>query len=139
MKKLLIGIAVTGTCLLGTAASNAHHSFAAQFDREQTVTFTGTVTAVEWTNPHARFYVEGTDPDMEGSAAVNWNIELVSANVLMRQGWRHDTLSVGDVVTVSATRARKDPHVVNGSRVVRGESMEDGDPLFQRQADQENQ
>jgi hypothetical protein len=72
---------------------------------------------------------------MESSEAVHWNIELVSANVLMRQGWRHDTLKEGDVVTVTATRARKDPHVVNGSTVVR----DNGDPLFQRRADQVNQ
>jgi hypothetical protein len=135
MKLLAIGTVVVAASMIFAASSNAHHSFAAQFDRDQRVEFSGKVTKVEWTNPHARFYVDGTDPDMESGEMVHWNIELVSANVLMRQGWRHDTLKEGDVVTVTATRARKDPHVVNGSTVIR----DNGDPLFQRRADQVNQ
>jgi hypothetical protein len=71
---------------------------------------------------------------MDGDTPVDWNIEMVSANVLMRQGWRHDTLKVGDVVTVTATRARLDPHVVNASTVIRN-----GQELFRRRADQLNQ
>jgi hypothetical protein len=134
MKHFLISLTIAAASIAGVSTSSAHHSFAAQFDREKTVEFTGTVTKVEWTNPHARFYVEGPDPEMESDEAVQWNIELVSANVLMRQGWRHDTLSVGDIVTVSATRARKDPHVVNGSSVVR----DSGEELFRRRADQVN-
>jgi hypothetical protein len=131
---LTISIAAAA-CLLGGVAANAHHSFAAQFDRELRVRFTGTVTKVEWTNPHSRFYVDAPDPDMDGDSAVGWNIEMVSANVLMRQGWRHDTLKIGDVVTVSATRARKDPHVVNASTVDR----DTGEALFRRTQDQLNQ
>ena len=134
MRSFLSLIAGLGCCLGGALVANAHHSFAAQFDRNDTVEFTGTVTDVEWTNPHARFYVEGPDPAMNEDAPVQWNIELVSANVLMRQGWRHDTLKIGDVVTVNATRARKDPHVVNGSSVVR----DSGEELFRRRADQVN-
>lgn len=115
----LVFLAVAGAlCAAGIRSTEAHHSFAAQYDREQTVEFTGVVTDVEWTNPHARFYVDGVDPGMDGGEIVHWNIELVSANVLMRQGWRHDSLKIGDTVTVSATRARKDPHVVNASSVV---------------------
>jgi len=131
-------LAISATAVAGlviASSSGAHHSFAAQFDRDQRVEFSGTVTEVEWTNPHARFYVDGADPDMASDEAVHWNIELVSANVLMRQGWRHDTLKVGDVVTVTATRARKDPHVVNGSTVHR----DNGEQLFARRPDQVNQ
>jgi chitodextrinase len=135
MKITNFGMAAIAAGMTIAASSSAHHSFAAQFDRDQRVEFTGTVTKVEWTNPHARFYVDGTDPDMESGEVVHWNIELVSANVLMRQGWRHDTLEVGDVVTVTATRARKDPHVVNGSTVLR----DTGEQLFRRTPDQVNQ
>jgi Family of unknown function (DUF6152) len=135
MRSLSIVLTSAAMCLLGAVAAQAHHSFAAEFDREQQVEFTGTVTKVEWSNPHARFYVSGPDPDMDDATPVDWNIELVSANVLMRQGWRHDTLSVGDVVTVSATRARKDPHVVNGGRVAR----DSGELLFRRDPSQVNQ
>jgi hypothetical protein len=134
MKSLISLLAATAFGILGAMAANAHHSFAAQFDRDQTVEFTGTVTRVEWTNPHSRFYVDGPDPALSDDAAVHWNIEMVSANVLMRQGWRHDTLEIGDVVTVSATRARKDPHVVNARSVVR----DSGEELFRRRADQLN-
>jgi hypothetical protein len=135
MRPLATVFAAATVCLLGSVAANAHHSFAAQFDREQRVEFTGTVTKVEWTNPHSRFYVDATDPEMDDDSPVSWNIEMVSANVLMRQGWRHDTLQVGDVVTVSATRARKDPHVVNASTVDR----DDGEALFRRTEEQVNQ
>jgi ABC-type glycerol-3-phosphate transport system substrate-binding protein len=135
MRSLVTLLSAAALALLGAVAANAHHSFAAQFDRTQQVTFTGTVTKVEWTNPHSRFYVTGPDPDMDDETPVDWNIEMVSANVLMRQGWRHDTLQVGDVVTVEATRARKDPHVVNSSSVVR----DSGEELFRRRPDQVNQ
>jgi hypothetical protein len=114
--------------LAGAGAAYAHHSFAAEFDRDQNVEFTGTVTQVDWTNPHARFYVRGPDPDMDDDTPVDWNIELASANVLMRQGWQRNSLKVGDVVTVSASRARKDPHVVNARTVVDA----DGERLFGR-------
>ena len=135
MKIIRLGAATIVAGMIIAANSSAHHSFAAQFDRDQRVEFTGTVTKVEWTNPHARFYVDGVDPDMESGEIVHWNIELVSANVLMRQGWRHDTLKDGDVVTLTATRARKDPHVVNGSTVFR----DNGEQLFARRPDQVNQ
>ena len=135
MRSFLSIIAAGAVGIFGAVAASAHHSFAAQFDRDQRVEFTGTVTGVEWTNPHARFYVEGPDPDMGDDSPQQWNVEMVSANVLMRQGWRHDTLAVGDVVTVTATRARKDPHVVNGSTVIR----DSGEELFRRRADQVNQ
>lgn len=135
MKALSTILAAAALTLTGGLTAHAHHSFAAQFDREQTVEFTGTVTNVEWTNPHSRFYVEASDPDLDDDTPVSWNIEMVSANVLMRQGWRHDTLKVGDVVTVTATRARKDPHVVNASTVNR----DTGEALFRRTRDQINQ
>lgn len=135
MRSILTIFAAGTVGLFAAVAANAHHSFAAQFDREQRVEFTGTVTKVEWTNPHSRFYVEGPDPEMDDDSPVAWNIEMVSANVLMRQGWRHDTLKIGDVVTVTATRARKDPHVVNASTVNR----ENGEALFRRTRDQLNQ
>ena len=134
MKSLLVSLAAAATALLSIAAY-AHHSFAAQFDRELRIEFTGTVTKAEWSNPHARFYVDGPDPDLDDDSSVSWNIEMVSANVLMRQGWRHDTLKIGDVVTVTATRARKDPHVVNASTVLR----DTGEELFRRRPNQTNQ
>ena len=62
----------------------AHHSFAAEFDRSKPVTLTGTVTKVEWANPHARFYIDVKD---ETGKVNNWDFELASPNGLMRRDW----------------------------------------------------
>lgn len=110
---LLVGIAAL---VIGAAAANAHHAFAAEFDREKTVDLTGTVTKVEWTNPHARFYVDAPDPELEDEV-VNWNFELGSPNGLMRAGWRRDTLKIGDVISVTGWRARNNAHVANAREV----------------------
>ena len=101
----------------------AHHSFIAEFDRDKTIEVTGTVTEVEWTNPHARVYVEGKD---ETGETANWNFELVSPNVLMRQGWHRNSLKQGETVTIKGWRARNAPHVGN----VQSLKREDGTELF---------
>lgn len=111
---------------LGTiTAAHAHHSFSAEFSRDLPVEVTGTVSMVEWTNPHARFYVEVED---ESGERVEWNFELTSPNVLMRRGWRRDSLQIGDVVTVEGFRARNAPHVANAGNV----TLADGTVLFGR-------
>ena len=109
----------------------AHHSFAAEFDSTKVVTLTGAVTKVEWTNPHARFYIDAKDSN---GKLVNWNFELGSPNGLMRNGWRRDSLKIGEMVTVNCTLAKNDPHVGNartvtlasGKRMFAGSS--EGDP-----------
>jgi len=108
-------------------AANAHHSFSAQFSRDLPVTVTGTVTKVEWTNPHARFYVEA---EVNGEIA-EWNFELTTPNILMRRGWRADSLKIGDEVTVEGFRARNDPHVANAGNV----TLANGKVLFGRNPD----
>ena len=126
MKQTLLSLAASGLVLvLPASAPVAHHAFAAQYDRDQPVEVTGTVTRVEWLNPHARFYIDAEDPDRENEV-FNWNFELASPNNLMRQGWRRDSLQPGDTITVSGWRARKDPHVANARSVVDG----DGKRLF---------
>ena len=101
----------------------AHHAFAAEFDRDQPIEVTGTVTNVEWMNPHARFYVDAVD---DNGVIVHWDFELGSPNGLMRQGWRRDSLKPGDVVTVSGWRARNAPHVANARAV----TLADGREVF---------
>jgi hypothetical protein len=92
----------------------AHHSFAAQFDAEKPMELTGTVTKVEWRNPHAWFYidVEGDDGDV-----ANWGMELASPNLLMRKGWNRSSMKVGDAVTVEGFLARDGSNTGN-ARVV---------------------
>ena len=109
----------------------AHHSFSAEFDRNRKITLSGVVTKVEWTNPHTYFYVDVPD----AGTVVNWAFETAGPNTLYRQGWRRDSLKVGDHVTVTAYRARDDSHVAsarevvvgNGKRVFTG-SPSDGGP-----------
>jgi hypothetical protein len=81
----------------------AHHSAAAEYDIKSTVTVKGAITAIEWTNPHVRFYV---DVKGEDGKAVNWEFESASPNQLARSGWTRSVLKVGDVVTVEAYRAK---------------------------------
>jgi uncharacterized protein DUF6152 len=101
----------------------AHHSFTAEFDREMPIQVTGTVTRVEWTNPHARFYVEAS---AENGQTVEWDFELTTPNMLFRRGWSPTALKPGDTVTVSGWRARNAPHVGNAGSV----KLADGRELF---------
>lgn len=106
-------------------AADAHHSFSSEFSRDLPVEVRGTVSNVEWMNPHARFYVEAED---ENGEIVEWNFELASPNALMRRGWRHDSLGIGDEVTVEGFRARNAPNVANAGTV----KLADGQELFGR-------
>ena len=120
---LMAGFVVTGAAFLTPRPVWAHHSFAAEFDRDQPIEITGRVTRVEWTNPHARFYVDAED---ENGAVVNWNFELTTPNILIRRGWTRNSLKEGDVVTVNGFQARNSPHVGNAGQV----TLASGQVLF---------
>ena len=109
--------------LLAPAAALAHHSFAAEYDAKKPVTLKGTVTKVEWTNPHARFYIDVKD--QSGNVA-NWNLELASPNVLTRNGWNRHTLNVGDQVTVEGAQAKDGSQMANARTV----TLADGKRVF---------
>jgi Family of unknown function (DUF6152) len=118
-----LAVAALGT-LIAQGQVAAHHSFAAEFDRDQPVTVTGSVTKVEWANPHARFYVDVKDE--KTGEVVNWDFELASPNGLMRRGWTRNSMKLGDIVTVTGHRAKNDPHVGNASTV----TLASGKKLF---------
>jgi hypothetical protein len=82
----------------------AHHSFGVAFDAEKTVTVTGTITKIEWTNPHSHLYADVKD---EAGRVVSWKFEGYPPTVLSRTGWQRDvTVKVGDTITMFGYRAR---------------------------------
>ena len=115
-------IAVCGLAL-AAATARAHHAFSAEYDSDRPITLTGTVTLLEWTNPHARLYIDAPGDDGE---IVNWDLELGPPNGLMRQGWRRDSLLPGTTVTVEGFRHREKPTVANARSV----TLADGRRVF---------
>jgi hypothetical protein len=122
MKVTLASLA-GGLTLLLPAVALAHHSFAAEYDANKPVTLKGTVTKVEWTNPHARFYIDVKD---ETGKLENWNLELASPNVLIRNGWTRHSLNVGDAVTVTGSQAKDAAKMANARTVI----LADGKRVF---------
>ena len=100
--------------LAGAVPLAAHHSFAAEYDSSKPVTLQGTVKKLEWTNPHARFYIEVKDPN---GAMVNWELELGSPNTLIRYGWTRFSMKVGDDVTVEGYLAKDGAKMANAKTV----------------------
>ena len=125
MKPNVLGV-VLAACVLSWAAapSMAHHSFAAEFDSNKPVTLTGTITKVEFQNPHIYFYIDVKQAD---GRVVNYAVEGGTPNQLRRQGWGRDSLKIGETVTVQGFSARKpDVLVVNGRTVI----LADGRRVF---------
>ena len=121
------------TLLAAAVPIAAHHSFAAEYDRTRTITVTGSVTKLEWTNPHARLYVMGTD---EAGKMQEWDFELGPPNGLMRNGWRRDSIKAGLKVVVEGFRSKTSTVVANarsvklpdGRQVLAGSSFDPGTP-----------
>jgi hypothetical protein len=124
MKRFNGIVAALAVCALPVSAL-AHHSFATQYDADKPVTLHGEVTRVEWTNPHARFYIDVADAD---GNVVNWNLELASPNVLSRNGWSRRALQPGDEVTVEGSLARDGSKMANARTV----TLSDGRRVFAR-------
>ena len=120
MKSLLFLSSLT---LLFVHAVAAHHAFTAEYDSNKVREFTGVVTKVEWTNPHARFYLNVKEAN---GAMVNWNFELGSPLFLRKLGWRSDSLKIGDQVIVEGYLAKDGARMAN-ARVVK---LADGRKVF---------
>lgn len=102
---------------------SAHHSFAAEYDGNKPVKFTGVVTEMKWSNPHGWIYVDVTD---ESGQVTNWALETSASNSLIRRGWRKDDLPAGTVLQIEGWQARNGNPTANISSV----TFPDGTRLF---------
>jgi hypothetical protein len=120
--KSCIAVAVV-SLLLAAAPVAGHHAFAAEFDVSQPVKVKGTLTKVEWVNPHAWIYVDVKGAD---GKVVNWHFELGPPNALFRLGWKKDSIPTGIEVEVTGYRAKSVEAVANGRSI----TLPDGRELF---------
>jgi len=132
MRKSKLRVLVGGVGLLvAVLPAVAHHAFVAQYDASKSTTLQGVVTKVEWTNPHARFYVDVKD---RSGNVTNWNLELASPNALRRLGWTRDILKAGDQVSAFVAPAKDGAKMANartvtladGRKMVAGIAAEQG-------------
>jgi hypothetical protein len=115
-------LAIAGT-LLAAAPAWAHHAFAAEFDVNKPVKLTGTLTKVEWVNPHAWLHIDVKSADGQ---VTSWMIEGGSPNILLRHGFTRDTLEVGTVIVVTGYQAKDGSNKANGKDI----TFPDGQKLF---------
>ena len=102
--RLTVAAASLAVLLGGVGPVMAHHSFAAEYDANKPIKLTGTVTKIEWTNPHCYFYVDVKNA--ETGTIDNWALELGNPNALLRNGWTPNSVKIGEEVTVEGTRAK---------------------------------
>jgi len=115
---------VLATIMLLTAAPAwPHHAFAAEFDAKKPIELHGTVTKMEWINPHAWIYIDVTGPD---GKTESWAIEAGTPNTLFRRGFTKDSLKAGTEIVVNGYRAKDGSNRVNGKDV----TFPDGRRLF---------
>ena len=110
--RLVVVVVATGWL---TAPLVAHHSFSAEFDANKPFSLTGSVTKIEWMNPHVWFYLDVKDRD---GAITNWGMEMGSPNGLMRNGWTRTSMKPGDIVTVDGSLAKDGSHRGNARTVL---------------------
>jgi len=122
VRNLFVVAAAVGL-MLPMVPVRAHHAFAAEYDADKPITLTGTVTKLEWLNPHARIYIDVKDDKGE---VVNWDFELGPPNGLMRRGWNRNSLKAGQVVTIEGFLSKTNPRGANARSV----KLPDGRQVF---------
>jgi hypothetical protein len=112
--RIVLSVVVGIGVLAAASAAAAHHAFAAEFDINKPVKLTGTVTKIEWTNPHAWVFMDAKD---DKGNAQSWAVELVGINDLLRLGWGRDRVRTGDVINVDGFGARNGTNTANAVSV----------------------
>ena len=111
--RLTVAVGSLAGLLFGAVPVMAHHSFAAEYDASKPIKLSGTVTKIEWTNPHCFFYIDVRNE--ESGKTETWALELGNPNALLRAGWTPNSVKIGDAVTVEGTRA-KDGSLLGNAR-----------------------
>jgi len=122
MKKLALVVAGAGL-LLAAVPMWAHHAFAAEFDAKKPVKLEGTVTKMEWINPHAWIHIDVKNAD---GTTTSWMVEGGTPNTLLRRGFTKDSLQSGTVVIVDGYQAKDGSNRANGRDI----TFADGRKLF---------
>ena len=113
MKRIVL-LAVLGGMVMSAAPSWAHHSFAAEFDEKQPITLKGTLTKMEWVNPHGWIHMDVVNAD---GKVENWDVEAGAPNALLRRGLRKENFPPGSQIVVQGYRAKNGTRTVNGRTV----------------------